>query len=44
MARKLVWAPVWIFALILYGIGFIITAPLELLSQIGEEMNEGYRD
>ena len=44
MTKKMFWAPFWIFAIILYGIAFLITAPFELLSQIGEEMNEGYRD
>lgn len=44
MARKLFWAPIWIMALALYTIGFIILTPIEALSQLGEEMNEGYRD
>lgn len=44
MAKKLIWGPVWIFAVVLYGIAFLIVTPFELLSQIGEEMNEEYRD
>lgn len=44
MSKRLFWAPFWIFALILYGIAFLIIAPFDLLSQIGEEMNEGCRD
>ena len=44
MTKKTIWAPFWIAMLILYGVLFLVSLPFTVLSMLGEEANEGYRD